>query len=55
MLVLSERFVSFMDCLTSAHLERSGSFFKPTVFRLILTGLRGEDSIAELCRQEGIA
>ena len=30
-------------------------FFSEEKIRIVLAGLRGEDSIAELCRQEGIA
>jgi transposase len=31
------------------------SLQKVSKFRIVLDGLRGEDSIAELCRREGIS
>jgi transposase len=36
----------------AAHISRYSSEDK---IRIVLSGLRGENSIAELCRQEGIA
>ena len=33
----------------------SGGFSAEDKIRIVLDGLRGEDSIAELCRKEGIA
>jgi hypothetical protein len=40
--------------LSLRHLSIS-SFNVITASRIVLEGLRGEDSIAELCRREGIA
>ena len=34
---------------------RRASTIRPRRIRIVLEGLRGEDSIAELCRREGIA
>jgi transposase len=34
--------------------RRGGSFSAEDKIRIVLEGLRGEDSIAELCRREGI-
>ena len=35
--------------------RHAGGFRQKMKIRLVLGGLRGEDSIAELCRHEGIA
>ena len=43
------------DMLKRLSVKRVGNFLREEKIRIVLDGLRGESSISELCRREGIA